>query len=136
MKFFIRAIAAVMLIAVAATMFAACGKDNKKEKAEETVYYDDVRIENKWVSDTEGDDTTWTFYNNDTFTLTGGPNKLDIKGTYHILSEEGVHLEIVVDGEDKPRRFTYTPTETNIIINGFDFAGEDVYSFSGKKVTE
>lgn len=132
MKIIVRAVAAVMLIAVVAAMFAACGKDKKKQEAE-TVYYDDARIVDKWVCDDEGDDTTWTFYDDDTFTVTGGPQKADIKGTYHILREDGVKLEINVEGEEKSREFSYVPTDTSIMINGFDFLGEDNYSFHGKK---
>lgn len=111
MKTFTRVIAVVMMVAVLASLMAACGKSN----------YIDNNLVGTWKQTDETDGNwIWTFNNDGTCKLVGETTGFDSEGTYNILEEGNGKVKIKLDAWDAEENFTYTVTEKAMILESFD----------------
>lgn len=120
MKTFTRVIAVVMLVAMIATLMAACKKEDSKGII-------DQGLVGTWTDETAG--TTWTFNDDYTCSLTNGPDGFSGTGTYKIENADNGKIDITLEGWDGVKHFTYTATEKVVDLETIEVA----YCFYGKK---
>lgn len=125
MKTFTKVIAALMLVAVFATLMTACGKSN----------YVDDNLVGTWtqVDDVDGN-WTWTFNKDGTCKLTSDTANFESDGKFEIEKQGSGKITISLDKWqdldkwEKDMLFTYTATSKVIDLESFD------HSFYCKKV--
>ena len=112
MKTFTRILAVVMIIAMVATLMAACKSS-----------YNDTRILGTWkqTDETEGD-WTWTFEDGNKCKLSGGPDNFDSEGTYRIESENSGKIYINLKDWKEEVLFTYVVTEKALDLESIDYS--------------
>lgn len=112
MKTLTRVITVVMMVAVLASLMAACGA--KKEEN-----HVDNNLVGTWKQTDEVDGNwTWTFNSDGTCTLVGD-NGFEGVGTY-LIPEEGIgKIKITLDKWEQQTLFTYTATDKALNLESF-----------------
>ena len=122
MKTFTRVIAVLMMVAMLATVMAACG--NKAQTGGTTTdtaetNHVDNNLVGTWVqTDETAGNWTWTFNADGTCKLVG--DGFDSDGTYIIPEEGNGKIKITLEKWGKENVFTYTATEKVLDLEGFE----------------
>lgn len=111
MKTFTRVIAVIMLAAMMVTLMAACGKKN----------YVDNNLVGTWKqTDEQEGNWIWTFNNDHTCKLVGETDGSSHEGTYSIENIDNGKVKIKLDNMEKEEIYSYTVTDTSMILETFD----------------
>ena len=112
MKTFTRVVAVLMMVAVLASLMAACNKPKN--------YIDDNLIGTWKQSDEKHGDWTWTFNNDGTCKLESESDNFSSEGTYLIEEKDIAKIKIKLEKWDKERMYTYAVTPKVLDLESFD----------------
>ena len=109
MKRFSRIVAVLMVVAILASVFAACGKKEIKDERLYATWKQTDKIDGNW---------TWIFNADGTCSLTNDDTNETVKGTFKNEGDDYGKLRIKLDTWDKETLFTYSVTDKVLDIEG------------------
>ena len=112
MKTFTRVVAVLMMVAVLASLMAACGKPKN--------YIDDNLIGSWKQTDEKRGNCTWTFNKDGTCKLESETDNFSSEGTFLIEEKDIGKIKIKLDKWDKERMYTYAVTPKVLDLESFD----------------
>ena len=115
MKTFSKIVAILMVVAMLAAVFTACGDDKKESNLK------DERIIGTWKQTDEIDGNwTWVFNEDGTCSLTGETTGFQSSGTYKNEGDDYGKLRIKLDDWSEEALFTYAVTEKVLDLEGIN----------------
>ena len=113
MKTFARVISVLMMVAILASLLAACGEKG----------YKDENVLGTWTqTDEDYGNWTWTFNEDGTCHLYSETDNFDSDGTYWIESENSGRIYITLDTWGEEKLCTYAVTPKVMVLEHMDFS--------------